>query len=96
VDHLAVAAVRDRDHRHFDERVGAHEIGDDGGADGWILGPVSPVDLVHGREVRRILQVDVDRGYHRQARAGLGERQADLIDHALGLRLDVAFQRERT
>ena len=44
---------------------------------GGILCPVGAIDLVHGREVARVLDVDVNRRDVGQARAGLRQRLAD-------------------
>ena len=90
MDDLALAAVGNRDGRNLEQGAGHDEVGHDRGAGRRIGFEERAVDLVHRGEVGRVLDVDLHRGRHRQARSGLLQRLVDALQHLGRLITDVA------
>ena len=94
-DHDALAASGDRDHRHLDQGVGDDEVADDRRAGRRILGEDGTPHFGHGRDVGSVLHVDMHGSHVGQARSRLGQGLPQVVEHGLGLGLDVTFLGQR-
>ncbi len=91
--HDPFGASRDGHHRYLDQSVGQRQRRrhDDRRPRRRILGPVRAIHLVHRREITHISQVHHDAGGVGQAGPGRLQGRGDVVQHLLGLRLDISL-----
>jgi hypothetical protein len=85
-----LAAAWDSNRGDLDESGGDDEVGDDRGPHRRVLFEKGAVDLVHGREVALVLQIDIDRRRVLQRRSGRLEGAIHILEAPFRLCSDIA------